>query len=811
MISQYTKLAKVEPIADVGFDFFAKAALYKSEKIQQTKGLLQSTLAGFTNTVDILKEPDRQYFNEKVKNVVDNLNSYKDVDLSDPNTVYQLQSMLGEVKQDKKISDDIVSTANFRNVQKEHNLMMSNPKFKDLSDPLLYQADQEKMQEYLDSPGGKFTQQHASINPNIEKQLKEGYESVAEKKQVGLIGTNIVTQTIKNWGDLYENGQNIATKNADYYTKTFDVAFNLKKNPNQAIVGINNLLDSQYKFFKNKKIELEVAQTTSSDTNLYKNQIQNYENMMKKLETDKQLVSEGKDIDQIKTIGLNAYIKNTAIQQANKGYSYTSAIKWSEQSKFQADAKLKGMVLDKQLANAITLETIKNDNDIKSQDKDLENKITLKQMDVNGDLLVAGVRKDGKDSSGNSSSNNMGSGLLDTVPNVTEGKVVDYYEQNKQERLNLNNEIIGLQKDLSTLMMEQSSSNSKIKATLQQYPELGTKMMGDKTLQSMLAAANMLSSMSGTRIENGATAEGVIKVMNKIKEKTLLLTLKMNENNALVNTTGNSLDKYNKAYGELYGSTTIKRDISLNILNNPTKETQRIYDGLMPELSKGAIVDKNNKPFDNNFRGQNDGEKILKDINWDKSEKRAFNLEKMTLEIIPKDKDGKSIYKEPVKIKLTSDFVSKMRLLGYNNIIETINKPNTELDYFLKSSNNIEAVKLVKQRTFFVDTDIAKDVPKGTVLEYQITDVKNPIPSLGDSRKDHLYDVNIMVSGKPISIQVKSTSQINELVNKCFVDAKPIVDSDFAKLGKVPSRKEYEEEIFKTGINILTQIKKNGR
>ena len=33
MISQYTKLAKVEPIADVGFDFFAKAAQYKSEKI----------------------------------------------------------------------------------------------------------------------------------------------------------------------------------------------------------------------------------------------------------------------------------------------------------------------------------------------------------------------------------------------------------------------------------------------------------------------------------------------------------------------------------------------------------------------------------------------------------------------------------------------------------------------------------------------------------------------------------------------------------------------------------------------------------
>jgi hypothetical protein len=135
MISQYSKLAKVEPIADLGFDFFAKAIQYKSEKIQQTRGALQSTLSSFANNVDIMKENDRQYFNEKVKNVVDNLNSFKDVDLSDPNTVYQLQSMLGEVKQDTRISDSIVSSSNIRNergkYKRQHRIYERNKKEKE--------------------------------------------------------------------------------------------------------------------------------------------------------------------------------------------------------------------------------------------------------------------------------------------------------------------------------------------------------------------------------------------------------------------------------------------------------------------------------------------------------------------------------------------------------------------------------------------------------------------------------------------------------------------------------------------------------
>jgi hypothetical protein len=679
--------------------------------------------------------------------------------------------------------------------------MMSNPKFKDLFDSDLYQADQKEIQKYLNNPGAKFTQQHASINPNIQKQLDAGYATVEEKKQMGLIGDNIVTQTIRNWGDLFENGQQIADKNSDYYVKTFGVKYNLEENPSQAINGINNLLDSRYKFLKNKKLELENGQIASSDTNIYKNQIQSYDNAIKKLEIDKQLVSEGKDIEQIKKIGLSAYMGNTAIQQANRGYSYTSNIKWSEQSKeafkYEAQAKANGLMLERQLSNALILEDERSKNDIKLAGINNESKET-----------VAGIRKDGKGSTGE---DNQISTLGLTVPREEPGKAINYYDQNKQERVKINNEIIGLQKDLNTFMVEQSSNNPQIKAILQQYPALSTQMYGEKALQSMLTAANMLSSMSGTRIENGAAAEGVLKIMNKIKDKTLLLTLKMNEHNAIVKTTGNSLDQYNKVYGGIYGSTVLKRDIALNILNKPTKETQRIYDTLMPELAKGAILDENGKPYDNNFRGSNAGAKILQKIDWDKSEKRAFNLEKMTLEIVPKDQKGESISDKPIKIGLTVDFVNKMRMVGYNEVIENINKPNTELDYFLKSSNNIEAVQLVKQRKFFIDTDVAKNVPKGTVLEYQITDVKNPIPSAGDSRKYHLYDVNIMVSGKPISIQVNSTSQINEIVNKCFVDAKAVVDSDFAKLGKVPTRKEYEEQIFKTGITILTQIKKNGR
>jgi hypothetical protein len=52
--------------------------------------------------------------------------------------------MLGEVKQDSRVLNSILDTSNFRNVQKEQNLMMNNPKFKDLFHPDLYKADQQK-------------------------------------------------------------------------------------------------------------------------------------------------------------------------------------------------------------------------------------------------------------------------------------------------------------------------------------------------------------------------------------------------------------------------------------------------------------------------------------------------------------------------------------------------------------------------------------------------------------------------------------------------------------------------------------------
>jgi len=798
MISQYTKLAKVEPIADVGFDFFAKAAQYKSEKIQQSKGVLQSTLSGFVNNVDIGKEDDRQYFNEKVKNVVDNLNNFKDVDLSDPNTTYQLQSMLGEVKQDQRVLDSILSTSNIRNVQKEHNLMLSNPKFKDLYNSDLFQADQLAIQEYFNTPGAKFTQQHASINPKIEDQLEAGFKSIVERKQVFIEGENIVTRNIKDQGLLYQNGQDIVNKNADFFIKTFDVKFDLKRNPNQAKQNINSLLQSQSNFFKNKKTELEVAKTTSNNSTIYDAEIAAYDNKIKELEQRKSLVENGEDLNQIRNIGLNAYMENTAIQQASKGYSYLAKVQMSEQAK-----------LDYMMNSSLLKLSAENEMEIAADARNFQMEMEKIKLQNQGNLMEKLVGVSGKSSTSSSplSDNQLGLNPLQIVIEGSKGQDINYYDENRKKRVGLYNDMMGLQKDLVKIISEQSTSNPKLKEILEKYPDLGSKFYGVKAMQSILSAANMLSSLSGSKLDNGATAEGAMKIINQIKEKTLLFNLNKKQEDDLVKITGKDLNKYNENYKKLYGETTFKRAIPLDFLNNLDKDNKLIFDSLVSELRLGEILTKDGKVFDNTLSGSNKGKDIKAKINWEKSEKGNFNVENSTVEIKPRNDKGDLLSDEPVLIKVSPDFTTKMRVLGWNDTINNINKPNTEVDSFIKQPNNAEYLKLIRNQPFYIDTNKASNVPKGTVLEYKITNVKDPIPSAGDSRKDYIYDVNLNIQGKPYSFSVNSTAEIHSKVDNIAQLAKNRATNEFVKINKQPSVKELEQKTFEIFIEALKMIK----
>ena len=796
MISQYTKLAKVEPIADVGFDFFAKAAQYKSEKIQQSRGILQSTLAGFVNNVDILKEDDRQYFNEKVKNVVDNLNNFKDVDLSDPNTAYQLQSMLGEVKQDGRVLTSILDTSNFRNVQKQINVMRTNPKFAKLLNPKLNAWDEKKMQEYINTPGARFELQNASIDPDVESQLEVGYKSIVERKQVDVIGENIVTKNIKDWNLLYGNGQEVANKNAQHFAKTYEVDFDFESNPRQAIKGVSNMLEVQENFYKNKKTELEAALTTTNDPSKYKDAIQAYQDKINEVAANRKLVEEGKDLGSIKNIGFSAYLQNTAIQQASKGYSYISKVEMSKQAQLEQQAKLMGLKLG-----------LENQMDIAADDRRFQRELALKQLDVQGDVTVAGIRKskDGSTSSTSPMSDVLGGNLLQTVVQDTKGQETNWYSKNSNDLRGLQNDALKLQQDLVKIMVEQSNSNPKVKQMLEKYPDLGTKLYGEKALKSILSTADMLSSLSGSKLDNGATAEGAMKIMNQIKEKNVLYNLKAIEDKNIKKLGGKDESSYNKLYNKLNASTIIRRDIPLNMLNNLDKDTKPLFNALIPDITKGSILTKEGKVFDNSLSGSNKGKDILKNIDWEKSEKGSFNIDNLTLEVIPKNSKGESISDEPVLIKLTSEFVSKLRLLGWNDTIEKINKPNTEIDFYVKKPNNAEAVKAISQHSFYIDSNKSPNLPKGTVLEYNITNVKDPIPSAG--RNDYSYDVNLNIKGKPYTFSVNSTAEIHSKIDMFANAAKQQALDKFTKENKQPTAKQLEQTTFDIFIELLTRIK----
>ena len=175
---------------------------------------------------------------------------------------------------------------------------------------------------------------------------------------------------------------------------------------------------------------------------------------------------------------------------------------------------------------------------------------------------------------------------------------------------------------------------------------------------------------------------------------------------------------------------------------------------------------------------------ILSKINWEKSEKGNFNVENSTVEIKPRNDKGDLLSDESVLIKVSPDFTTKMKVLGWNDMINNINKPNTEVDSFIKQPNNAEYLKLIRNQPFYIDTNKAPNVPKGTILEYQIKNVKDPIPSAG--RNDYSYDINLNIQGKPYSFSVNSTAEIHSIIDRYAQNSRTLALQQFTKENKQP-------------------------
>lgn len=786
MVSQYSKLAKIEPIADVGFDFFAKAAQYKSEKIQQTYGALQSTLAGFVNGVDIVKEDDRQYFNDKVKNVVTNLNQFKDLDLTDPNTTYQLQSMLGEVKQDGRILGSIVDSANFRNVQKQRDLIKTNPKFIDLYDADLEKYDQKEMQKWINTPGGRFSLQTASINPRTDKQLEAAANAIKERKVIQEVDGNIVQKTIKDQNLLYNSGAEIVSKNVDYYKKKYMVNYDFDENPREALSNINSMISAKENEHKNNLIELETAKLASKNPNEYNDEIAKVKTILNNLANKKALVKEGKDINSIRGIGFDLYVDNVALQQANKGYSYISDVKMTDQAELEARFQKEGYLLDKKYAY-----------EDKAAARDYEYQKSLKEMDIYGKIAVKGTGSSGKTSTGIEPV---------TIAGVTKGQDTNYYQQLNNELPQLKQKALGLQKDLIKLVMESSTSNPKVKAILEKYPDLQTKLHGENSLKSILSLSKMVTDLSGEKIENGASMNEAITLMNQIKEVGILHDFKSKELQRFKTNFGNDEETFNREFKKAgLGSTVFKNEIALDFLNKVDKDNKSIFNQLIPYIRSGAILDENGDPFDSSLLGNNKGENILSKIDWEKTEKRNYNVENSTLEIVPKDEDGKNLYDKPVKIKLDVQFLKQLKGLYGEEYISNLNKVNSSVDYYIQQPNNSQYIETLKQRSFYIDRNKAPNVPKGTVLEYKVANVREPLPSAG--RNNYSYDVNVLIGNKPYPISVESVDQVHEFINMRAEVARELALKEFVRIGKQPTVSELETATHKNLIELIKKSK----
>ena len=368
--------------------------------------------------------------------------------------------------------------------------------------------------------------------------------------------------------------------------------------------------------------------------------------------------------------------------------------------------------------------------------------------------------------------------------------------------------MLGLQNDMVKLLIEQSSVNPKVKQLLQTYPDLGKKLYGEQSLRNLLITANMLSSLSGDKLEDNSPALGIMSIMNKIKEKNILYTLNLERDKAILKVSGNNPENYNKTFNDLYGSRTFKREITLNEFNLEDKDKKELRARLIPDLMSGAIKRKDGGTFDTSLFGTNEGDVIKNKIDWSKSEIGNYNVEKQTVEVLAKTSEGNKLNNnEPVLIQVTPDFALKLRGMGYGETIDNINKPNTAIDYYVKQEKNRDYVKVLQNKPFYAERDKVPNLPKGTVLEYKIKDVLDPVPSAGNYRKDWTYAVELNIKGKPYSFNVNSTNEIYAKLEVIAIDSKNRAEKEFTASNVRPSVAEFEKRKHEIFVEMLQKIK----
>lgn len=170
------------PPVDLGL--LTNVLSYQQSKFDTNALKIQSRIDQLA-TMDVMKDEDREYLNNKVNNLVNNLNNLGGVNLADTNVSNSIESYASDIYQDNNVINAISSTKRIRNLQSSYEKYRTDPKLSKFYSDANYTLDMANVQSYLgDGQVGSSYQGNSSATPfyDYNKDFKDIFKGLEANK-----------------------------------------------------------------------------------------------------------------------------------------------------------------------------------------------------------------------------------------------------------------------------------------------------------------------------------------------------------------------------------------------------------------------------------------------------------------------------------------------------------------------------------------------------------------------------------------------------------------------------------------------------
>jgi hypothetical protein len=148
-VSYKSQVFKNSPyVLPVDLNLLEKVGTIKQRQFEAGAERVQSEIDQF-GLLDVMKDQDKEYLNNKIGNIVDNINGLGGVDLSDIGVVKQIQGLGSNIYGDDKIMNSVSSTKGVRNLMSSYQAYKTNPKLNKQYSEVNEAYDTRKVADWL--------------------------------------------------------------------------------------------------------------------------------------------------------------------------------------------------------------------------------------------------------------------------------------------------------------------------------------------------------------------------------------------------------------------------------------------------------------------------------------------------------------------------------------------------------------------------------------------------------------------------------------------------------------------------------------